>query len=763
MNSLENAEQLTRSNQDCANSPFVDIEFLRAVLGGCGGPPESVIAEYRRARASRLMPFHPLIDPHQFSPRVQALLKSGDLASVLEWLRTRSASGHQWSAMWDPSELGLLLVPDSQGLTPKRLAEARARAAANAFATLGPDQPLPGFSSGTSTWGELRLSIIEFVQDVFGELGSGATLSSEPVEPQLAGVTVIVCDNLDSPGRLVRSVWSMTERASSLGSSILVGVDPRRPLHGMLEIVARVHGAADCVVFSGAGGTLRESVLRASSRVLTENVVLLDSDVTLRDGALEAMVAALSDKNVAACQPVLTRPDGTIAAVGLAQLGHGEGLLPQLAGLARDDLPACDALVVPALAPGVMAMRTESMRELLARVALVGVPSLATELGIRLSVRGSLLSLMNVWAVMKGPLSDRLPLRDVKLPSPWVAPQDAWKESGWKVLYVVPPTKENRRIAPILIRPDLHPLRDATRWAIKIGAGFSRSGDRWGDVPFAEDLAEGLRRAGCDVVVDRFHPDFRRESYLDDVVLAVRGRHAIQPVLGRKNILWVISQPELVELREFDGFDIIAAASEPWAKRAAALSGRDVHVLLQAASEGRFYPADSALGDKACALFVGGARPPDGRRVVANAQEAGIPLELWGPRWDQYGFADSHAGEFLPNADLPAMYSRAGVVLSDHTPEMLRHGFISNRVFEAVASGARVISDAVDGLSDVFGDSVRTYRNVLELGQLFAERETEFPGEEERRRRAKEFMEKHSIRARVAELLALAGESPRSP
>jgi spore maturation protein CgeB len=45
-------------------------------------------------------------------------------------------------------------------------------------------------------------------------------------------------------------------------------------------------------------------------------------------------------------------------------------------------------------------------------------------------------------------------------------------------------------------------------------------------------------------------------------------------------------------------------------------------------------------------------------------------------------------------------------------------GFISNRIFDALASGTVVVSDQVLGLSEIFGDLVPTYSDGSELQEI---------------------------------------------
>ena len=62
---------------------------------------------------------------------------------------------------------------------------------------------------------------------------------------------------------------------------------------------------------------------------------------------------------------------------------------------------------------------------------------------------------------------------------------------------------------------------------------------------------------------------------------------------------------------------------------------------------------------------------------------------------------------------------------------MRDEGFISNRIYDALACGAFVISDHVDGMDAEFDGAVRTYRSRDELEPLIA-RYLEDPDERQR-------------------------------
>jgi len=126
---------------------------------------------------------------------------------------------------------------------------------------------------------------------------------------------------------------------------------------------------------------------------------------------------------------------------------------------------------------------------------------------------------------------------------------------------------------------------------------------------------------------------------------------------------------------------------------------------------------------------------------------------VFGDGWE--AFIDSaHVGaDHLANDLVPSAYRGARIVLNDHWADMARLGFYSNRLFDAVASGARVVSDPVEGLEDVLGPSVRTYRTHDELRSLLDPASTAWPDDDTIVANAARVANEHSFAARAKVLL----------
>ncbi|MET0927992.1 MAG: glycosyltransferase, partial [Aeromicrobium sp.] len=292
------------------------------------------------------------------------------------------------------------------------------------------------------------------------------------------------------------------------------------------------------------------------------------------------------------------------------------------------------------------------------------------------------------------------------------------------------------------------------RWAVKIAAKGGPLGDEWGDTYFAADLVRGLRRWGQEAFVDRRGAHERPGSdHLDDVTLTLRGRWPAAAQPAATNVLWVISHPDEVPDDEItQGFDLVYSAGRTWADQTSARTSHPVRTLLQATDTSRFAPDGDAM-DGLGTLFVGRTRKVL-RPVVRDAVAAGADLTVFGDGWDEFIDPSFVRAEHLDNALVPSAYRGARVVLNDHWADMAQLGFFSNRLFDAVASGARVVSDPVDGLDAVFGPSVRTYGTVDELRALLDPASTAWADDATIVANARRVAAEHSFAARAKVLLA---------
>lgn len=502
-------------------------------------------------------------------------------------------------------------------------------------------------------------------------------------------------------------------------------------------------------------------------------VVFLDNHVEVRGAWLEELITVLrDDPTTVAAQPLLTAESGQVASAGYLFTVDGERPSPFLMGHPAEDAYRATEDIAAFSGAG-FAMRAETFHSLRGFDTLFRGDLAAVDLSLRTTRRfgGRIRRRSRSRVILTGPssgLAARVVAHEVEdrriflerwngaLPS---ANASDYTNLGFDQVGVVPDTTARVGSArPLIIRrprfivDEIAGRIPSLRWAIKIGAENSRGGDMWGDVPFAADLAAALEERGQEVVVDRYGAFDRPTSYLDDVILTIRGKHAASPQPGRINALWVISRPELVTIAEVQSYDLVFAASSRWADWMQKRSGKSIAVLLQATRPDRFHDRSDHERSRRDILFVGGPRRTEGgRKVVQDALAVGAELALWGPGWSRVAPQHMARGEYLPFEALPGAYRNAAVVLNDHMPTMAEWGFVNNRTFDVVASGTPVISDQVDGL-ELFEGAVATYRDQDELRDLVGSHAWA-PSPEKMRQIALRVRQEHSFTARADALL----------
>lgn len=300
---------------------------------------------------------------------------------------------------------------------------------------------------------------------------------------------------------------------------------------------------------------------------------------------------------------------------------------------------------------------------------------------------------------------------------------------------LVPTAADARRLAADCVAPPVvagkdvpHTLRQVVdllearpRVHLVTGVSELRARHRWGDHHYAVGLARALHAAG-------WLPRSWCQAELADVdhgvaelVVLLAGKVALAPVPGVRTVAWVISHPERLDdadpaaLAGLDALHVASTVEVDRLQRAFGLGS----FLAQATDPTRFLPTPG--GPRHELLFVANSRGQR-RKVLEDLLPTERELAVYGRNWTPELLGDAQLiADHVPNAALAAYYTAADVVLADHWDQMRTRGFVSNRLFDASACGALVLSDDVPGIADLFHGTVATFadgdslRSELEL------------------------------------------------
>ena len=403
------------------------------------------------------------------------------------------------------------------------------------------------------------------------------------------------------------------------------------------------------------------------------------------------------------------------------------------------------------------------------RVALIGDPTLRHEVAVALRARGYVVSILGEQPAAAAGGVDVIVACGATIPTdpPAIDAISVWWDApgsspatlrGWDIQ--LPADSD---LAPALVEA-LGRWLLATRVGIRVATRTAAVAHEWGDTHLAWDLADAFGGIGWPA---RVH---YRDGWADpavgrsDVVIDLLGLAAPTDVAGRHRILWLISHPERADDAILARYDLVYVASDTFA---AVLRDRlDVPVrpLHQATDAARFAPSSGTPSRDL--TFVANWRP--GRRVLEDLLPSDRDLLVFGRGWTPDRLDPRfYGGEHIPNDELGRWYGSTAIVLNDHWASMRREGFISNRIYDAAATGALVISDDVVGLDEEFDGGVVGYRDRDHLRQVIDQyladpvlRRT--TGERARQAVLARHTFDHRARAIQADVAALASDEPEA-
>jgi hypothetical protein len=226
----------------------------------------------------------------------------------------------------------------------------------------------------------------------------------------------------------------------------------------------------------------------------------------------------------------------------------------------------------------------------------------------------------------------------------------------------------------------------------------------WGDHWVRQELEKELTALGF--AQDRNNPDVN--IHLFGSPAKALGEHAL-------NMVWLFSHPDMVTIENLRPFDSIYCASSHFLPKLRAMGYLNVELMPACTSKA---PVQAPMEHDM--IFLGNAREsrPDGRAIVGDMIRTGLDFKVWGNLWEGILPPKNYGGRYWDYGRLEELYASAKITLNDHHPDMEREGFVSNKVFDILASGGFVISGKNKGLAPLFEDAVPEYESPEHLKEM---------------------------------------------
>lgn len=235
----------------------------------------------------------------------------------------------------------------------------------------------------------------------------------------------------------------------------------------------------------------------------------------------------------------------------------------------------------------------------------------------------------------------------------------------------------------------------------------------WGDYWIALDLRDCLTKANFDTSL-AYANTIIKDQY--DVNFVIRGPKKFErPDNAGLNVLYMMSCPQYITNEEIDDYDIILSCSKKFIQKYA--YKKNTFYLPQFTNTKRFFYEEDKKYHSSI-LFVGNPHNNWFRPSVKYALRNNFDISIYGKYWEKYIDKRYIKGEYIDNNELHKYYSNADIVLNDTFDNMKKWGIISNRIFDATACKAFIISDYIPEIREFYGDNIPMYKNEKEFVKL---------------------------------------------
>ena len=271
-------------------------------------------------------------------------------------------------------------------------------------------------------------------------------------------------------------------------------------------------------------------------------------------------------------------------------------------------------------------------------------------------------------------------------------------------------------------------LLDYKRIAINLPIAYTKYLDdktfALGEKYLADDLKVELERNGFEVRLFTWEDSYSNRNFKQGFELYMRNWPELELVNYHDFIdndrISVLFETVPYKISEVKNADIIFTGSLKRDKEYKKM-GLNSYFMPQFTRLDKFYnaPKDEL---KTKILFVGNDWSSGVmRKSIEYAIRNKIDIDVYGKGWNGILKGDDVKlvkGDQILNEDLKYYYSSADIVLNDTRADMIEAGYISNRIFDATACGAFVISDYIKEIEEIYGDSIVMYKSEEEFVKL---------------------------------------------
>ncbi|MDO9045721.1 MAG: glycosyltransferase [Methanobacteriaceae archaeon] len=248
-----------------------------------------------------------------------------------------------------------------------------------------------------------------------------------------------------------------------------------------------------------------------------------------------------------------------------------------------------------------------------------------------------------------------------------------------------------------------------------------------GDYFTALELGEGLKTLGWDL---KFISRKGSEDWYDveediDVLISLLDSYDPRKIRSPKKslikIAWARNWFERwVSNPGFSDYDIVFASSKTACNYVQQESGIETLLMPIATNSARFHPNISPSPDYLSDYCFTGSYWNDPREIIEMLDPKSLPysFKLYGENWDKIEKFKEYSQGFVDYSKMPTIYASTKIVIDDANRVTKSYGAVNSRVYDALASGALVLTNGEIGAKETFEGKLPVFKSKEELNNL---------------------------------------------
>ena len=173
----------------------------------------------------------------------------------------------------------------------------------------------------------------------------------------------------------------------------------------------------------------------------------------------------------------------------------------------------------------------------------------------------------------------------------------------------------------------------------------------------------------------------------------------------------------------FDDYDMVFASSNKSCEYVRNHSKQEPMLLPIASNTERFNIKPNCKNPeffKSDICFTGSYwdSPREIMQALSNDALEKYSFNVYGANWEKFDKFKPYNKGFVAYHDMPNVYHHTKIVIDDANHVTKPYGAVNSRVFDALLSGALVITNGVEGSKDLFDAELPYYENSKELDEL---------------------------------------------